>query len=52
MRWSQAGIDRDHLDFPRVRPNAMDIAATEWDDLKKIDLKDPKSPWYHLLLIP
>jgi hypothetical protein len=48
VRWSPAGVDADHLYFPRRPPQAISMTATEWADLKAIDLDSPKLTWYHL----
>ena len=48
VRWSPAGVDTDHLYFPSRSPRAISMTATEWADLKAIDLDSPKLTWYHL----
>ena len=48
VRWSPFGADADCLYFRSPRPRAISITATEWTDLKGIDVHSPKLTWYHL----
>jgi hypothetical protein len=47
-RWGPFGKDADCLYFFGPRPRAISITATEWTDLKAIDVHSPKLTWYHL----
>lgn len=47
VRWSPASEDANHLYFPSRPPDAISMAATEWADLRAIDLDSPRLTWYH-----